>query len=192
MGMYMTDKSVNTELDPNALKAQSDASDAGEGAEGRSGRSGPGAKGKTVVKTKSSAAGDTDKVAAKKVGGRGSKKKARRVQHGIAHVRSSFNNTIITISDLQGNALASKSAGADFKGSRKSTPFAAQVAAEAVGKLVQENHGMELLAIQIKGPGPGRESVIKVFMGLGFKITEISDKTGIPHNGPRPPKKRRI
>jgi len=188
----MADKSVNTELDAKALNEPEVASEKEEGGEGESGSSGSGSKGKSAVKAKSTAS-DTEKtVATVKKAPRGSKKKSRRVQHGIAHVRSSFNNTIITISDLQGNALASKSAGADFKGSRKSTPFAAQVAAETVGKLVQENHGMELLAIQIKGPGPGRESVIKVFMGLGFKITEISDKTGIPHNGPRPPKKRRI
>jgi small subunit ribosomal protein S11 len=179
----MSDKSVNTELD----ETEETGGDEGSGSKGGSSSV---AKSASTTKSKSSSDQDKSEVTAKKAP-RG-KKKSKRVQHGIAHVRSSFNNTIVTITDLQGNALASKSAGADFKGSRKSTPFAAQVAAEAVGKLVQENHGMELLAIQIKGPGPGRESVIKVFMGLGFKITEISDKTGIPHNGPRPAKKRRI
>jgi small subunit ribosomal protein S11 len=130
----------------------------------------------------------------KKVASRGgARKKTRKVPHGIAHVQASFNNTLVTITDPQGNALAQASAGSEgFKGSRKSTPFAAQIAAEKVGKISKENFAMISIAVYINGPGPGRESVIKSFIALGFKITEIRDVTGIPHNGPRPPKKRRI
>jgi len=132
----------------------------------------------------------------KKVASRGGstvRKKTRKVPHGIAHVQASFNNTLVTITDPQGNALGQASSGSEgFKGSRKSTPFAAQIAAEKVGKVAKENFAMLSIAVYINGPGPGRESVIKSFIALGFKITEIRDVTGIPHNGPRPPKKRRI
>ena len=121
------------------------------------------------------------------------KKKTRKVPQGIAHIQASFNNTIVTITDLQGNSLGQASAGSEnFSGSRKSTPFAAQVAAEKVGKVARDDYGMVALAIYVNGPGPGRESVVKIFMSLGLKITEIRDVTGIPHNGPRPSKKRRV
>ncbi len=121
------------------------------------------------------------------------RKKARKnVSDGIAHVHASFNNTIITITDRQGNALSwATSGGAGFKGSRKSTPFAAQVAAEAAGRAAQEC-GIKNLEVQIKGPGPGRESSVRALNALGIKIMSIQDVTPIPHNGCRPPKKRRI
>ncbi len=121
------------------------------------------------------------------------KKKIKRVvTDGIAHVHASFNNTIITITDRQGNALSwATSGGAGFKGSRKSTPFAAQVAAEAAGKAAIEC-GVKNLEVRIKGPGPGRESSVRALNALGMKITAITDVTPIPHNGCRPPKKRRI
>ncbi len=121
------------------------------------------------------------------------RKKARKnVSDGIAHVHASFNNTIITITDRQGNALSwASSGGAGFKGSRKSTPFAAQVAAEAAGRAAQEC-GIRNLEVQIKGPGPGRESSVRALNALGIKILQIQDVTPIPHNGCRPPKKRRI
>ena len=121
------------------------------------------------------------------------RKKARKnVSDGIAHVHASFNNTIITITDRQGNTLSWASAGgAGFKGSRKSTPFAAQVAAEAAGRAAQEC-GIKNLEVMIKGPGPGRESSVRALNALGIKIMQIQDVTPIPHNGCRPPKKRRI
>ena len=115
------------------------------------------------------------------------KKVKKNVTDGIAHVHASFNNTIITITDRQGNALSwATSGGAGFKGSRKSTPFAAQVAAEKAGKAAQEC-GVKNLEVRIKGPGPGRESAVRALNALGFKITSISDVTPIPHNGCRPP-----
>ncbi len=120
------------------------------------------------------------------------KKVKKNVAEGIAHVHASFNNTIITITDRQGNALSwSTSGGAGFKGSRKSTPFAAQVAAEAAGKAAVEC-GVKNLEVRIKGPGPGRESAVRALNAVGFRITSISDVTPVPHNGCRPPKKRRI
>ncbi|MDR2031629.1 MAG: 30S ribosomal protein S11 [Azoarcus sp.] len=120
------------------------------------------------------------------------KKVKKNVAEGIAHVHASFNNTIITITDRQGNALSwATSGGAGFKGSRKSTPFAAQVAAEAVGKVAQEC-GIKNLEVRVKGPGPGRESAIRALNALGIRIASITDITPIPHNGCRPPKKRRI
>ncbi|MEI7969452.1 MAG: 30S ribosomal protein S11 [Betaproteobacteria bacterium] len=120
------------------------------------------------------------------------KKVKKNVAEGIAHVHASFNNTIVTITDRQGNALSWATAGgAGFKGSRKSTPFAAQVAAENAGKAAQEC-GVKNLEVRIKGPGPGRESAVRALNGVGFKITSISDVTPVPHNGCRPPKKRRI
>ncbi len=121
------------------------------------------------------------------------KKKVRKsVTDGIAHVHASFNNTIITISDRQGNALAWATAGGSgFRGSRKSTPFAAQVAADRVGQMVKE-YGVKNLDVNVKGPGPGRESAVRALNNAGFKITSISDVTPIPHNGCRPPKKRRV
>lgn len=120
------------------------------------------------------------------------KKIKKNVVEGIAHIHASFNNTIITITDRQGNALSWATAGgAGFKGSRKSTPFAAQVAAENASKLALE-YGVKNLEVKIKGPGPGRDSAVRALNGAGFKITSISDVTAIPHNGCRPPKKRRI
>ena len=120
------------------------------------------------------------------------KKVKKNIAEGIAHVHASFNNTIITITDLQGNALSwATSGGQGFKGSRKSTPFAAQVAAEVAGKSAQES-GVKNLEVRIKGPGPGRESAVRALNAAGFKITSITDVTPVPHNGCRPPKKRRI
>ena len=121
------------------------------------------------------------------------KKKVKKVVvDGIAHVHASFNNTIITLSDRQGNVLSwATSGGAGFRGSRKSTPFAAQVAAEAAGKTALE-FGLKNLDVRIKGPGPGRESSVRALNALGYKITNIVDVTPIPHNGCRPPKKRRV
>lgn len=120
------------------------------------------------------------------------KKVKKNVAEGIVHVHASFNNTIITITDRQGNALSwATSGGAGFKGSRKSTPFAAQVAAEAAGKAALEC-GVKNLEVRIKGPGPGRESAVRALNALGIKISSITDITPIPHNGCRPPKKRRI
>ncbi len=123
---------------------------------------------------------------------RARKKVKKNFADGIAHVHASFNNTIITITDRQGNALSwATSGGQGFKGSRKSTPFAAQVAAEVAGKAAVEC-GIKNLEVQIKGPGPGRESAVRALNSLGIKITEIQDVTPVPHNGCRPPKRRRI
>lgn len=123
---------------------------------------------------------------------RARKKVKKNVVEGIAHVHASFNNTIITITDRQGNALSWATAGgAGFKGSRKSTPFAAQVAAEAAGKVAVEC-GVKNLEVRIKGPGPGRESSVRALNNLGIKISLIQDVTPVPHNGCRPPKRRRI
>jgi small subunit ribosomal protein S11 len=120
------------------------------------------------------------------------KKVKKQVSEGIAHVHASFNNTIITITDRQGNALSwATSGGAGFKGSRKSTPFAAQVAAEKAGKVAQE-YGIKSLDVRVQGPGPGRESSVRALNALGIKITSISDITPLPHNGCRPPKRRRV
>lgn len=120
------------------------------------------------------------------------KKVKRNVVDGVAHIHASFNNTIVTITDRQGNAISWATAGGSgFRGSRKSTPFAAQVAAERAGKVAQE-HGMKNLEVNVKGPGPGRESAVRSLNSLGFKINGISDVTPIPHNGCRPSKKRRV
>ena len=124
---------------------------------------------------------------------RSRKKVTRRsVAEGVAHIHASFNNTIVTITDRQGNALAWATAGGQgFRGSRKSTPFAAQVAAEVAGKAAQE-YGVKNVDALVKGPGPGRESAVRALGALGYKINSISDITPIPHNGTRPPKKRRV
>ena len=123
---------------------------------------------------------------------RARKKVKKNVSDGVAHVHASFNNTIITITDRQGNALSwATSGGAGFKGSRKSTPFAAQVAAEAAGRAALEC-GIKNLDVRVKGPGPGRDSSVRALNALGIKILSISDVTPLPHNGCRPPKKRRI
>jgi len=121
------------------------------------------------------------------------KKAKKQVVQGMVFVLATFNNTLITITDSKGNKLCQSSAGAcGFKGSRKSTPFAAQVAAETVGTVAKDSFGMKVISIVIKGPGSGRESSIRAMIGLGFKITEIEDATPIPHNGCRPKKKRRV
>ena len=123
---------------------------------------------------------------------RARKKVKKNVSDGIAHVHASFNNTIITITDRQGNTLSwATSGGAGFRGSRKSTPFAAQGAAEAAGRVAIE-YGIKNLDVRIKGPGPGRDSSVRALNALGIKILSISDVTPVPHNGCRPPKKRRI
>tara|TARA_B100000482_G_C12386958_1_gene211407 strand:- start:158 stop:532 length:375 start_codon:yes stop_codon:yes gene_type:complete len=116
----------------------------------------------------------------------------KRISEGIAHIHASFNNTLISITDRQGNVIAQSSSGAQgFRGSRKSTPFAAQKAAEAVGDKVKMV-GLESVEIQVRGPGSGRESAIRGLNSKGFKITKITDVTPIPHNGCRPPKRRRV
>lgn len=121
------------------------------------------------------------------------KKSKRVVSDGVVHVFSSFNNTTITFTDRQGNALSWATAGGSgFRGSRKSTPFAAQVAAEKAGLVARDDYGMKTVIVLVRGPGPGRESSIRSLIALGFKIVEISDVTGIPHNGCRPSKKRRV
>lgn len=122
------------------------------------------------------------------------KKKSKGIiSEGIVHVASSFNNTIISCTDMQGNVLAWSTSGASgYRGSKKSTPFAAQMAAEKVAQVVQKEYGMKLITVIVRGPGPGRESAIRVFIAQGFKIATIKDDTGIPHNGCRPRKKRRV
>jgi small subunit ribosomal protein S11 len=120
------------------------------------------------------------------------KKVKKQVLDAIAHVHASFNNTIVTITDRQGNTLSwATSGGCGFRGSRKSTPFAAQVAAEKAGTAAQE-FGVKNLEVRVKGPGPGRESAVRSLNAAGFRVTNIEDVTPIPHNGCRPPKKRRV
>ena len=120
------------------------------------------------------------------------KKNTKTVVDGVAHIHASFNNTIITITDRQGNTLAwATSGGSGFRGSRKSTPFAAQIASTKAGETAQE-FGMKNLEVFIKGPGPGRESAVRALHACGYKINSITDVTPIPHNGCRPPKKRRV
>lgn len=148
----------------------------------------------SVDKAKASPAAEAESgaVAKKSAGRAGRKKTKKNVTDGIAHVKATFNNTMVTITDRQGNTLAWATAGTEFSGSRKSTPYAAGVAAEKVGIAARDNYGVKSLAIFINGPGPGRDSVIRTFIILGFKITEIRDVTGVPHNGPRGRKKRRV
>ena len=120
------------------------------------------------------------------------RKERKNISSGVAHVNSTFNNTMITITDAQGNAISWSSAGMmGFKGSRKSTPFAAQMAAEDAGKKAME-HGMRTLEVEVCGPGSGRESALRALQAGGFTITSIRDVTPIPHNGCRPPKRRRV
>jgi small subunit ribosomal protein S11 len=127
-----------------------------------------------------------DKTASRK------KKERKNILNGVAHIRSTFNNTIITITDTSGNAISWASAGSQgFKGSRKSTPFAAQIAAEIAGKKAQE-HGVQNIEVYVKGPGSGREAALRALQAAGFNITVIKDVTPIPHNGCRPPKRRRV
>ncbi|MFN4262800.1 MAG: 30S ribosomal protein S11 [Thioalkalivibrionaceae bacterium] len=121
------------------------------------------------------------------------KKKARKnIAEGVAHIYASFNNTIVTITDRSGNTISwATSGGSGFRGSRKSTPFAAQVAAERAAQAAQE-HGLKSVDVLVKGPGPGRESAVRSLNNVGLRVTNISDITPIPHNGCRPPKKRRV
>ncbi len=120
------------------------------------------------------------------------RKERKNITSGVAHVNASFNNTVITITDAQGNAISWSSAGhMGFKGSRKSTPYAAQVAAETAARKAQE-HGMRTLEVEVSGPGSGRESALRALQAAGFTITSIRDVTPIPHNGCRPPKRRRV
>jgi small subunit ribosomal protein S11 len=124
--------------------------------------------------------------------GRVKRRERKNITAGVAHVNASFNNTMITITDAQGNTIAWSSSGSQgFKGSRKSTPFAAQVAAEQAGRKAME-HGMRSLEIQVKGPGSGRESALRALQAVGFQIGSIKDVTPIPHNGCRPRKRRRV
>ena len=120
------------------------------------------------------------------------KRERKNITSGIAHVNATFNNTMITIADAQGNTIAWSSAGqAGFKGSRKSTPYAAQMAAEDAGRKAME-HGVKTLEVNVKGPGSGRESALRALQNVGFSITAIRDVTAVPHNGCRPPKRRRV
>jgi small subunit ribosomal protein S11 len=120
------------------------------------------------------------------------RKERKNITSGVAHVAATFNNTVITITDAQGNAIAWSSAGSQgFKGSRKSTPYAAQVAAEDAGRKAMD-HGMRTIEVEVKGPGSGRESALRALQAVGFTVTSIRDVTTIPHNGCRPPKRRRV
>ena len=120
------------------------------------------------------------------------RKERKNSSSGVAHVNSTFNNTMITITDVQGNAIAWSSAGKmKFKGSRKSTPYAAQVAGEQAGEIAME-HGMKTIEVQVSGPGSGRESALRALQSVGLQVTSIRDVTPIPHNGVRPPKRRRV
>ncbi len=120
------------------------------------------------------------------------RRERKNITNAVAHVSATFNNTMITITDVQGNTIAWSSAGSQgFKGSRKSTPYAAQMAAENAGQKAQE-HGVKILEVEIRGPGSGRESALRALQATGFTITSIRDVTPIPHNGCRPPKRRRV
>ena len=120
------------------------------------------------------------------------RRERKNISSGVAHVSATFNNTIITITDAQGNTIAWASAGGQgFKGSRKSTPYAAQMAAESAGKKAQE-HGMKTLEVQVRGPGSGRESALRALQAVGLTVTSIRDVSRIPHNGCQPPKRRRV
>jgi small subunit ribosomal protein S11 len=129
---------------------------------------------------------------AKPASARVKRRERKNITSGIAHVNATFNNTMITITDAQGNAIAWSSSGTKgFKGSRKSTPYAAQVAAEDAGRKAME-HGMRTIEVEVKGPGSGRESALRSLQAVGFTVTSIRDVTAIPHNGCRPPKRRRV
>ncbi len=129
---------------------------------------------------------------AKEAAGRVRRRERKNITSGVAHVNATFNNTMITITDAQGNAIAWSSAGQQgFRGSRKSTPYAAQTAAAEAGRKAQE-HGMKTLEVEVRGPGSGRESALRALQAVGFTITSIRDVTPIPHNGCRPPQRRRV
>jgi small subunit ribosomal protein S11 len=132
------------------------------------------------------------KTAAGNKGGKQPKKVRKNIGSGIAHIQSTFNNTVVTITDVNGNVISWSSAGSrGFKGSRKSTPFAAQLAAEEAARKAME-HGMRSVAVFVKGPGAGRESALRALQSAGFRVTLVRDVTPIPHNGCRPPKRRRV
>lgn len=129
---------------------------------------------------------------AQKKGARVKRRERKNIEHGVAHIRSTFNNTIVTITDTVGNALSWASAGGlGFRGSRKSTPFAAQMAAETAAKAAME-HGLKQIEVYVKGPGAGREAAIRSLQAAGLEVNMIKDVTPIPHNGCRPPKRRRV
>ncbi|GAB5387386.1 MAG: 30S ribosomal protein S11 [Alphaproteobacteria bacterium] len=131
-------------------------------------------------------------MAKPKAGGRVARRERKNIASGVAHVRATFNNTVITISDVQGNTISWSSAGSQgFRGSRKSTPYAAQVAAEDAGRKAMD-HGLKTVEVEIKGPGSGRESALRALQSIGLTITSIRDVTPIPHNGVRPRKRRRV
>lgn len=149
--------------------------------------------------TTDTAAAKADSVSAEATTGtagaaaKGRKKVKRQISDGIAHIYSSFNNTMVTITDVQGNTVSwASAAGCGFKGSRKSTPFAAGEAAQKAGLAVIENYGMKNVQVRVRGPGPGRESAVRALHAAGLKIVSITDVTGIPFNGCRDPKKRRV
>ena len=120
------------------------------------------------------------------------RRERKNITSGVAHVNATFNNTMVTITDAQGNTIAWSSSGTQgFKGSRKSTPYAAQMAAEDAGRKAME-HGVRTLEVEVKGPGAGRESALRALQSVGFQVTSIRDVTPIPHNGCRPPKRRRV
>ena len=132
------------------------------------------------------------KAQAAKKGATRKRRERKNIEKGAAHIRASFNNTIVTITDLNGNALSwASSGGLGFRGSRKSTPFAAQTAAETAGKAAME-HGLKTVEVYVKGPGSGREAAIRALQAAGLEVTMIKDVTPIPHNGCRPPKRRRV
>jgi len=150
------------------------------------------AKSEAKSEAKAEPKADAKQQAAAPVAAKARKKIKRQVSDGVAHIHASFNNTIVTITDRQGNTLAwATSGGSGFRGSRKSTPFAAQVAAEKAGVAAQE-HGLRTVEVRVRGPGPDRESAVRALNACGLKVTSIEDVTPIPHNGCRPPKKRRV
>ena len=143
--------------------------------------------------TSGGAAGKATGSAGKAAAGKSRKKIKRQISDGIAHIYSSFNNTIVTITDVQGNSVAwTSAASCGYRGSRKSTPYAAGEAAQKAGTAVVENYGMKNVQVRVKGPGPGRESAIRALHSAGLKVVSITDVTGIPFNGCRAPKKRRV
>jgi small subunit ribosomal protein S11 len=149
-------------------------------------------KDKKKIDTKKIDAKETSSIEKKKSSFKKKKKIKKNISTGIAYVKSTFNNTIISITDVHGNVIAWSSAGKKgFKGSRKSTPYAAQIAADEVGTKALE-YGMKILSVEVKGPGSGRETALRSLQAKGFKITTIKDTTPMPHNGSRPPKRRRV
>ncbi len=129
---------------------------------------------------------------ARKTNTRGKQKEKKNIAIGVAHIHASFNNTIVTITDANGNTISWASAGnVNFKGSRKGTPFAAQVAADKASRLAQE-HGLKQISIQVRGPGSGRETAMRALAASGLEVTHVVDVTPLPHNGCRPPKRRRV